>query len=130
MAHNDGSSVKDKVTHREIDWASAEVRDGALSVTLTGSASDEWRNRLEAILSRLDHSGNPWGRIHPTKRRVKVDGLAEGDEDRLRHFLEAAIQQTNADLAAPDPEPVDGGSDADQRMTEAFRACGDSPAEA
>jgi hypothetical protein len=45
--------------------------------------------------------------------------------ERVRHFLESAVLQANANLAADDEddEPASGGerSEADERMTEAFR---------
>ncbi|HWH10706.1 MAG TPA: hypothetical protein VG165_06230 [Solirubrobacteraceae bacterium] len=117
----------------EIDWATAEVHDGDLKVSLTAAVSEEWRDRLDAVLARLDHSGTPWGPIRPTKRRLKVAEVTEGGEAELRHFLEAAVQQTNADLAAPGPDSADpdapdaGASPADQRMTDAFRAAAAPP---
>jgi hypothetical protein len=117
--------------HREIDWASAKVRGRTLTVNLTGDPSKTWKARMEAVLARLDQSGNPWGRVRPKKQRLKVDDVVEGDESRLRHFLEAAVLQTNTDLtpATPEPDaPSAGRADsADQRMTDAFRTLGDAP---
>ncbi|HEX3872700.1 MAG TPA: hypothetical protein VHW26_01045 [Solirubrobacteraceae bacterium] len=115
---------------RNIDWHTAEVRDRALTVRLTGEPSKEWRARLEAVLARLDQPGNPWGRVHAKKRRIKVADVRDGYEPDLRHFLEAAILQTNADFAADSPAAADERSEDDQRMTDAFRASADSPADA
>lgn len=137
MANNHGPGLKDAPATEsvEIDWATAEVHDGNLKVSLTGPVCDEWRNRLDGVLARLDHSGTPWGPVRPTKRRLKVADVAEGGEDELRHFLEAAVQQTNADLAGPGPDSPDAdaledaASPSDQRMTDAFRAAAGPPPE-
>lgn len=120
----------DEAVSWEIDWATAEVHDAELEVSLTGAPSKEWKTGLEAVVTRLDHSGHPWGGVRPTKRGLKVADVAEGHEAELRHFLEAAVQQANADLATnrPDP-PVGGVSDFDRRMTDAFRRDRESPAE-
>jgi hypothetical protein len=126
-------SERHEPTRREIDWPSAEVRDRELTVGLDGSHSKAWTARLESILERLDQPGNPWGRVRTKKRRLKVSALVEGEEARLRHFLEAAVQQANADIAVEPSRsndrvaPVD---QADERMTEAFRGAGDPAATA
>jgi hypothetical protein len=87
------------VDETQIDWGSASVDDGQLTVALTGKPSSEWRERVQSVL------------------------------ERLRHLLESAVLQANADLA-DDDAGGDGGagderSDADQRMTDAFRAFAD-----
>ena len=109
---------------REIDWSTAEVRDGKLTVELTGSPSKEWKKRLEAVLEHIEQIGNAWGDVKPTKRRVKVTGVVEGHEAELRHMLDASVQQTNADLADPPVEesPEAELSDTDRAMTDAFRS--------
>jgi hypothetical protein len=117
------------VPHREIDWATAEVHDGTLKVSLTGGESDAWIAGFEAVLARLDQSGNHWGLVRPTKRRIKVADVVDGHETELRHFLEAVVLQTNADATGPSADPVAEVSEVDQRMTDAFRAGADSPGE-
>jgi hypothetical protein len=114
--------------HREIDWDSAEVRERTLTVNLTGEPSKIWKAGMESVVARLDQPGNQWGRVRATKRRVEVKHVAEGEEDRLRHFLEAAVLQANANLASATvestTEPEAGPGAMDLRMTDAFRALG------
>jgi hypothetical protein len=110
----------------QIDWASATVDDGRLTVALDGKPSKEWTDRVEGVLERL-HShggGGGWGAIKVTKKKLTVDDVADGSESDLRHLLESAVLQANADLA---PEEQDGAKDderseADQQLTDAFRA--------
>ncbi|HEY5197791.1 MAG TPA: hypothetical protein VIJ51_12280 [Solirubrobacteraceae bacterium] len=116
-------------TPRELDWSTAEVRDRQLKVDLTGDPSKTWKTQFEAVLRRLHQTGSAWGRVHPTKRRVTVAGVVPGHEAELRHLLEAAVLQTNADLAAdPAPRPGDA-SPVDAEMTDAFRRLPDAPAD-
>jgi hypothetical protein len=106
-----------------IDWASATVDDGQLAVALDGKASQEWTDRVEGVLDRL-HTGGGWGAIKVGKKKLTVDDVTDGSESDLRHLLESAVLQANADLAEP-PEDGSGDgerSDEDERMTDAFRA--------
>jgi hypothetical protein len=112
----------------QIDWASATVDDGTLTVEFDGKPSKDWTARVEGVLERL-HShggGSGWGAIKVTKKKVTVDDVADGSESELRHLLESAVLQANADLAADDDEDDDGKGDdrseADQQKTDAFRA--------
>jgi hypothetical protein len=115
-------TANEPANQREIDWSTAEVRDAELRVGLTGGPSKPWRKRFEAVIDRLEQTGNAWGEVRPTKRRIKVAGLVEGREAELRHLLDAAVQQTNADFVAEASEAPDDVSDGDRRMTDAFRA--------
>jgi hypothetical protein len=113
-------------TPREIDWSTAEVKGGALAVELTGEPSRPWSEHMAAVVARLE-SGR-WGAIKVGRRRIKVDSVATDSADELRHFLESAALQTNADLVAAvggEAGEEDGRSDeedpADQELTHAFR---------
>ncbi len=114
---------------REIDWSTAEVKDGALGVELSGEPSRVWSEHMDAVIARLDHGR--WGSIKVGRRRIKVAAVSEDSVDDLRHLLESAALQTNADLvAAPeaDRSPDEEGS-ADRELTRVFRAFGpDEPA--
>jgi hypothetical protein len=102
----------------EIDWSTAEVRDGKLSVELTEKPSKEWRERLTGVVERLGRDG-----VAIKKERLVVEEVAPGTEGDVRHLLESAVLQVNADLAPDEPdEPADERSDADREMTDAFRA--------
>jgi hypothetical protein len=107
-----------------IDWASAEVRGGDLTVALEGEPNAEWAERVQAIVERLDRPGSAWGAAKVGKSKVKVEAVTAGAEEELRHLLDGAVQQANADFA-PEPEDDDAGdepSEADAAMTEAFRS--------
>jgi hypothetical protein len=105
-----------------IDWASAEVKGGDLTVTLEGEPNAAWGERVQAIVERLDRPGSAWGAVKVGKAKVQVAAIAAGAEEDLRHVLDGAVQQANADFA---PEAEDDGgeaSEADAAMTETFRS--------
>jgi hypothetical protein len=108
----------------QIDWGQASVDGGRLTVPLEGEPSKEWVTRVERVLERLHTRGSAWGEIEVGKKKLTVADVTSGSEDDLRHLLESAVLQANADLAADDED--DGGkaderSEADQQMTDAFR---------
>jgi hypothetical protein len=111
---------------RHIDWSTAVVKDGELTVEVDGEPSRGWSEHVQGVLERLAPSGRD--PIKVTKHRIKVRAVAEAEVDELRHLLESAIQQANADLApaapeeqAPPQEAAEGDS-RDEELTEAFRA--------
>lgn len=112
----------------EIDWRSASVKDGRLTVRLSERASKEWAASLEAVIGRLRRTGRGWGEIEVSKQKLRADSVEPGSEADLRHFLESAVLQVNADLGADEQDDEDdddgAGSDEDRRMTETFRAFG------
>ena len=113
-----------------IDWASAEVRGGKLTVELAGEANAEWAERVQAVLDRLDRASSGWGATKVTKSKVQVEAVSAGAEEDLRLLLDGAVQQANADFAPEDADDAgDGASEADAAMTEAFRAFGDAPSD-
>jgi hypothetical protein len=110
-----------------IDWSAAEVRDGRLRVPYSDRPSKAWVAAFARVAERLERTGSGWGEVSASRQGLEVDGVSEGEEPGLRHFLESALLQANAAEGAEDDE--DGGgeplSDADRRMTEAFRAFAD-----
>ena len=115
--------AKNKHPQASIDWASAEVRGGDLTVGLAGEPSPDWAERVQAIVERLDRTGSAWGATKVTKTNVTVEGVGAGAEAGLRHLLDGAVQQANADFAAEAPDDAaDGPSEEDSAMTEAFRS--------
>jgi hypothetical protein len=109
--------------HAAIDWSTASVQDGDLTVELAGEASKAWADRLGDVIERLDRPGRGWQSVKVTRKRVKVAAVAAGSEGDLRHLLDSAAQQVNADFAEPEEDDGDdGASEADRAMTEAFRA--------
>jgi hypothetical protein len=113
----------------QIDWASAEVEDGVLRVPLTGEPSKALASRIAHVVERLaGHGGGPWEAIAVTRERVEVTGVQAGTEGDVRHVLEAAVTQANADLAPdPDEDARREGSAADREMADAFRSFAEDP---
>jgi hypothetical protein len=103
----------------EIDWRSAEVSDGDLTVQLSADVRKKWRDRLVAVLGRLDRRGTD---VKVGKRKVTVSGVTLGKESEVRHLLEAAVLQVNTDLPTDDEDDGDDRTDDDQKMTETFRS--------
>ena len=115
--------AKNEHPQASIDWASAEVKSGELTVGLAGEANAEWAQRVEAIVERLERPGSAWGKVKVGTSTVRVEAVTTGAEEDLRHLLDGAVQQANADFApAEEPDADAAGSEADAAMTEAFRA--------
>jgi len=126
----------------KLDWSSAEVRDGKLTVPLEvdGQLPKDWKRRFERTVSLLDRGD--WGGVAVKKGAVSVTGLEPGDEDRLHHFLESVVQEANTvveveetdehddeDEPEQDGDERDDGSDSgsgDQEMTDRFRSFSDA----
>jgi hypothetical protein len=118
---------------RQIDWATAEVDGGTLTVGLDGEAPKHWSRRLRVVLALLEHTGDGWGKITPRKNAVRVAEVREGTEEDLRHLLDGALQQVNADLSSDgdeesEPHDPDPEAETDRRLTETFRSFASSRA--
>jgi len=113
---------------RQIDWASAQMEDGALTVELTGKGSKAWKARFENVQALLDTPHATWGEVRLNKSAVKVAGVQQGVEPELRHFLESVVLQANSDTQPETPEDdaetddASEESDLDEQMTATFRA--------
>jgi hypothetical protein len=131
---------RDRMSNLQLDWSTAEVSDGKLSVSLDERPSDEWTASFERTAQLLDRG--TWPDIKLKKREITVKAIEAGDEERLRFFLESVVQEANAAAgsddqeeseASADPEPEETGSDRepdpDREMTERFRGFADAPAE-
>jgi hypothetical protein len=101
-----------------IDWASASVENGRLTVALTGKAGKEWAQDFERVIERLQHGGTPWGSIDLGRRKLHVEEIQPGAESELRHFLESVLLEANGGETVQDDEP----EGADGVMTATFRA--------
>jgi hypothetical protein len=120
----EGNGNTSDVDETQIDWSSATVDEGRLTVALAGAPSSDWAKRVEAVLDRLHSGGSGWGTIKVTNKKLTVDGVTKGCESDLRHLLESAVLQANADLAPDDDDKGEDGerSPEDEQMTDAFRA--------
>ncbi len=113
---------------RQIDWASAQIEDGTLTVELTGKGSKAWKARFENVLVLLDKPRATWGEVRLNKSAVKVAGVQQGAEPELCHFLESVVLQANSDIQPETPEDDaetdDAGEapDVDEQMTAKFKA--------
>jgi len=116
----------------QLDWSTAEVHDGKLTVTLDGKPPKEWLACFETTVRLLNHG--VWEKVKLSKGEISVKTISAGDEDRVRHFLESAVLEANAALKPDesDIDPDDDVEDADDaaskqdgpdgEMTERFRA--------
>src|SRR4051794_13470237 len=109
----------------EIDWSTAEVQDGTLTVELSGDAPEEWSERIPQVVGRLGVRGA--GEVELDGRTITVAEVQQGAESEIRQALEGAVLQAAADHPPPEADGDAGGdgdehADADQAMTEAFRA--------
>ena len=113
-----------------IEWASAEVKDGTLTVPVAGELPSGLRPAFAQTVRLL---GARWETKLKKSGRVRVSGIVEGEEEPVHHLVQAALQQALAAVTGdPPPGDPDGRSgedepapnDADARMTERFRELG------
>jgi len=86
--------------HAKIDWSSAEVRAGTLTLSLRGAPTSVWAEHLADLLSKSDHRGRMWGSVEVTRKYVKVDSVQMGVAHDLHRVLEGAVTETNVALAS------------------------------
>lgn len=100
------------------------MKDGTLAIELTGTSSKAWKARFENVLALLDTPHSGWGDVSLTKKAIKVSSVQQGSEAELRHLLESAALQANADTA-PHSDEEDGVGhepDVDEQMAQTFRS--------
>jgi hypothetical protein len=108
-----------------LDWSSASVDDGRLTVPVIGEVPAGWTKRAKRVVERLDRSGSSWGAVSVTKNRLRVDAVSPGTENDLHHFLESVVLQANAAFREEQEDTTeDGRSEQDQQMTDVFRSLG------
>lgn len=100
---------------RQIDWSSAEIRDGTLTVELAGGAAKGWGRDFSGVLALLEQSNRTWGEINLRKSTIQVADVQEASAQALRHFLESVVLQVNSDLGLEDhlADDGDGRTDSD-----------------
>jgi hypothetical protein len=106
-----------------LNWATAEVKGGKLTVELEGKPAKAWKESFETTVTLL--RGGDWGEVQVKKNSVRVSDLSPGSEDKLRHHLESIVEQANAAVRPSESEGdgVEADPDSpDARMTQSFRA--------
>ena len=98
----------------KLNWSTAKVEDSKLTVDLDGELPSGWKDSFDAVTRLLANSAE-WGEVSlEGKKSVHVADVAEGSEERLRHFLESVVEQSNADHTPDDSERDESDDDADE----------------
>lgn len=126
----------------KLDWETAEVSDGSLTVGLSDKPPKEWRNAFETTATLLNN-GSWTVALDAKNRSVQVTPVEQGDEERVREFIEGAVLQANSTLVSEpelfgleSPQDEEDAEDAtseshasessrDEELTERFRAFAD-----
>ena len=98
------------MTGIQLDWSTAEVRDGDLKVGFSDKAPKMWREafaRTAALLSR-----DTWELNELKPGYVRISPIRLGDEERVKHFLEGAALEANTTLVGE--EELFASEDADE----------------
>lgn len=110
----------------ELNWSTATVKKGKLTVDLEGELASGWKQSFETTVRLLP--GGDWGEVQLKKHSVRVSNVPAGSENKLKHHLESVVEQANAAVRAPESEHDDSEDEKaepdspDASMTEAFRA--------
>jgi hypothetical protein len=117
------------MTTVKLEWASAEVEDGVLTVPLEGEVPKGWKQSFATTVKLL--GDGEWGEVKIKKATVQVSDVTPGTEEKLRHHLESIVAQANAAHEAPEETAADGGDDEptgpDAEMTGRFRSFARTP---
>lgn len=104
------------MTNLQLDWNTAEVSEGKLTVSLDEKPGDEWVASFERTATLLDRG--TWPEIKLKKRQIVVKQVEPGSEEKLRFFLESVVQEANAEHGPDDDEdedsPDEPGEDSDE----------------
>jgi hypothetical protein len=115
-----------------LDWSTAEVSDGELTIGLTGKPPKEWRDTFERTAALLG-AGNWEVTLRPKKGSVQIASVQPGEEERVRQFVEGAVLEANRALVseqelyqgqpADDDDALDSDAPSrDEELTGRFRA--------
>jgi hypothetical protein len=114
-----------------LDWSAAEVRDGELTVPVTGETGKPFKRAFKATVRLLGEHAD-WGDVELHKGVVHVAELRPGSEETLRHHLESIVLQAAATVSQAEESersaPEDpSGTGPDAEMTERFRGFAEPP---
>ena len=119
------------MTEPTLDWSTAQVHEGTLTVEVAGTLPSGWKRSFDATATLLNQGD--WAKLKIKHHQVRVSGATPGEEEKLRHFLESVVLQANADHRAASESKHDGERDRpdddsgpDIEMTERFRAFADA----
>jgi hypothetical protein len=106
----------------ELDWSSAEVTDGKLTLGFSQKPPKKWRDAFARTVALLNH-GNWKTALSARKGSVEVDPVHVGDEERVRQLLEGAALEANTTLVGEDelfadPHSDDEDDDAPERSSD------------
>jgi hypothetical protein len=110
-----------------VDWSTARVREGKLTVELEGRPPSGWKATARRVAHVLD-SGQ-LGKLKVGKRKLRVFHVACGSEEKLRHFLESVVTEANAAHLSVEPRGDETARGPDADMTQRFRSFADRVAE-
>ena len=122
------------MSEAKLDWSTAKVKEAKLTVDVVGDIPSGWKDSFDTTARLLGRSGD-WGEVSlKGKKGVTVADVTPGSEDRLRHFLESVVEQSNADHRQDDDDEEerddeqdepdeDAGPDAE--MSDRFRSFAD-----
>jgi hypothetical protein len=117
----------------KLDWSTAEVSDGELTIGLTAKPPKEWRDTFERTAVLLG-AGNWEVTLRPKKGSVEIASVRPGDEERVRQFVEGVVLEANRTLVSEqelyegqpadddDDEPDSDAPSRDEELTGRFRA--------
>jgi hypothetical protein len=108
-----------------IDWRSADVDHGTLTLALKPKPDKPWRRHLKRTLQLL--ASERTAQVTVKKGKLRVEDVRPGSEAELRHLLEAVVAQANSACArereaSKDGDGAGGKGAEDARLTAAFRA--------
>jgi hypothetical protein len=119
----------------KLDWSTAEVSDGKLTVALSGKPPKKWRDTFARTGALL---GGNWNiSLNSKKGSVQIDSVQPGDEERVRQLAEGVVLEANATLVSEQelfgnapaededdeqqPEPEASQPSGDEQLTDRFR---------
>jgi hypothetical protein len=81
----------------ELDWSSATVTDGKLTVGLSDKPPKKWRESFDRTVGLLG-LGKWKTALNARKASVEIASVEIGDEERVRRMLEGALLEANVTL--------------------------------
>jgi hypothetical protein len=103
----------------KLNWSTAKVEDSKLTVDLDGELPSGWKESFDAV-ARLLAGSAEWGEVKlKGNKSVRVSDVPEGSEERVRHFLESVVEQSNADHQPEESGRDDADEDEDEDEDEA-----------